>query len=51
MGETAADYLNVNLGFGLGGTSWAAAAVLAVVLVCATNMGTSPSRANATVTV
>src|SRR5690348_5896922 len=33
VGETAADYLNINLGFGLSGTSWVAAGVLAVVLV------------------
>lgn len=33
VGETAADYLNINLGFGLSGTSWVAAGVLALVLV------------------
>ncbi|MGZ4269714.1 MAG: COG4705 family protein [Solirubrobacteraceae bacterium] len=33
VGETAADYLNVNLGFGLSNTSYVMAALLAVVLV------------------
>jgi uncharacterized membrane-anchored protein len=33
VGETAADYLNVNLGFGLSKTSYVMAALLAVVLV------------------
>src|SRR4051812_3067529 len=33
VGETAADYLNVNLGFGLSKTTYVAAALLAVLLV------------------
>jgi uncharacterized membrane-anchored protein len=33
VGETAADYLNVNLGFGLTKTTWVAAGLLAVLLV------------------
>src|SRR3954471_16934253 len=33
VGETAADYLNVNLGFGLSNTTYVAAALLAVLLV------------------
>jgi uncharacterized membrane-anchored protein len=33
VGETAADYLNVNLGFGLTNTTYAVSAILAVVLV------------------
>jgi uncharacterized membrane-anchored protein len=33
VGETAADYLATNLGFGLTGTTWAMSAALAVVLV------------------
>src|SRR5690242_1571997 len=33
IGETAADYLATNLGFGLTGTTWVMAALLAVVLV------------------
>jgi uncharacterized membrane-anchored protein len=33
VGETAADYLNVDLGFGLTGTTYVMSAVLAVVLV------------------
>src|SRR3954452_7002001 len=33
VGETAADYLNVNLGFGLGRTTYVAGAVLAVLLL------------------
>jgi uncharacterized membrane-anchored protein len=33
VGETAADYLNVNLGFGLTGTSWVMAGLLAFVLL------------------
>jgi uncharacterized membrane-anchored protein len=33
VGETAADYLNVNLGFGLTKTTYAISAVLAIVLV------------------
>src|SRR4051794_9228034 len=32
VGETAADYVNDNLGFGLTKTSWAAGALLAVLL-------------------
>jgi uncharacterized membrane-anchored protein len=32
VGETAADYLNTNLGFGLTGTSWVMSGVLAVAL-------------------
>jgi uncharacterized membrane-anchored protein len=32
VGETAADYLNVNLGFGLNGTTYVTGALLAVVL-------------------
>src|SRR3954463_2681786 len=32
VGETAADYLNVNLGFGLTNTTYAAAALLALLL-------------------
>ncbi len=32
VGETAADYLNVNLGFGLTKTTWVAAALLAAIL-------------------
>ena len=33
VGETAADYLNVNLGFGLTGTSWVTGALLVAVLI------------------
>src|SRR6058998_4005546 len=33
VGETAADYLNVNLGFGLSNTTYVAGALLAVLLV------------------
>lgn len=33
VGETAADYLNINLGFGLTNTSWIMAGLLAVVLL------------------
>jgi uncharacterized membrane-anchored protein len=33
VGETAADFLNVNLGFGLTGTSWAVGALLVVTLI------------------
>jgi uncharacterized membrane-anchored protein len=33
VGETAADYLNVNLGFGLTNTTYVAGALLAVLLV------------------
>src|ERR1700704_145940 len=33
VGETAADYLNVNLGFGLTNTTYVVSAILAVVLV------------------
>src|SRR6187551_275533 len=32
VGETAADYLNVNLGFGLTNTTYVAAALLAAIL-------------------
>jgi uncharacterized membrane-anchored protein len=32
VGETAADYLNTNLGFGLTNTTWVAAGILAVLL-------------------
>ncbi len=33
VGETAADFLNINLGFGLTGTSWVMGALLVAVLV------------------
>jgi uncharacterized membrane-anchored protein len=33
VGETAADYLNTNLGFGLTNTTWVAAGVLAALLI------------------
>src|ERR1700687_5130666 len=33
IGETAADYLSDNLGFGLTGTTWVMSALLVVVLV------------------
>ena len=33
VGETAADFLNVNLGFGLTGTSWVMGALLVAVLI------------------
>src|SRR6476660_4512852 len=33
VGETAADYLNINLGFGLNGTTYVTGALLAAILI------------------